>query len=396
MAPIAATDATVGRSRSRASATTSRTITIGSAAPSQVAANRPQPVISPTSHETPKAIGSQPRIARTTRPRVPPKVGSVRARPMSAIARPMSGGGGAAVAGAVGRVGRAAGAAAAGSGAGPVAPAVDSHHELVVWVGRAGPSAAGAGGGLGSTGSSGVALSGVSAVPVVRACVARRARAWYSGPCLRGSAYSLGFSVQYVPLVVPYQLAPRQSGSNGPSTPSYEVEPSVALFRLRSRGPRGGAPGAPSPVPEPVPEPVPPGSVRALPVVPVPRRPDRVEPGRGCGPAFAPAPGAGPAPGADHRPRSHRPRSHSTAPHQAASTRPAPARARVRRTPAAWRRSCPDPHPTVASAPPRDAASRPGPRSRRRAVRRPPGWPGTAGTFFSPAASGWWILASRR
>ena len=44
---------------------------------------------------------------------------------------------------------------------------------------------------------------------------ARRARAWYSGPCLRGSAYSFGLSVQYVPLVVPYQLAPPQSGSNG-------------------------------------------------------------------------------------------------------------------------------------------------------------------------------------
>ena len=66
---------------------------------------------------------------------------------------------------------------------------------------------------------------------------ARLARAWYSGPCLRGSAYSFGLSVQYVPLVVPYQLAPRQSGSNGPSTPSYEVDPSVALFRfvLRDR-----------------------------------------------------------------------------------------------------------------------------------------------------------------
>ena len=37
----------------------------------------------------------------------------------------------------------------------------------------------------------------------------RRARAWYSGPCLRGSAYSLGLVVQYVPLEVPYQLAPK-------------------------------------------------------------------------------------------------------------------------------------------------------------------------------------------
>ena len=61
---------------------------------------------------------------------------------------------------------------------------------------------------------------------------ARRARAWYSGPCLRGSAYSFGLIVQYVPLVVPYQLAPPQSGSNGPaSAPSYDVDPSVALPR---------------------------------------------------------------------------------------------------------------------------------------------------------------------
>ena len=50
---------------------------------------------------------------------------------------------------------------------------------------------------------------------------ARLARAWYSGPCLRGSAYSRGLSVQYVPDDVPYQLAPVQPGSNGsPSTPS--------------------------------------------------------------------------------------------------------------------------------------------------------------------------------
>lgn len=41
----------------------------------------------------------------------------------------------------------------------------------------------------------------------------RRARAWYSGPCFRGSAYSRGFSVQYVPDDGPYQLAPPQSGS---------------------------------------------------------------------------------------------------------------------------------------------------------------------------------------
>jgi hypothetical protein len=52
-------------------------------------------------------------------------------------------------------------------------------------------------------------------------------------------------SVQYVPLVVPYQLAPLQSGSNGPaSASSYEVEPSVALLRRRVPG---GAPFEASP-----------------------------------------------------------------------------------------------------------------------------------------------------
>ena len=45
---------------------------IGSAEPSQVAANRPQPVSSPISQPSPSAIGSQPMSARTTRPRQPP------------------------------------------------------------------------------------------------------------------------------------------------------------------------------------------------------------------------------------------------------------------------------------------------------------------------------------
>ena len=55
------------------------------------------------------------------------------------------------------------------------------------------------------------AVSPASADRPARPAAARRARAWYSGPCLRGSAYSFGLSVQYVPLVVPYQLAPPQS-----------------------------------------------------------------------------------------------------------------------------------------------------------------------------------------
>ena len=67
-----------------------------------------------------------------------------------------------------------------------------------------------------------------------RSCRALRARAWYSGPCLRGSAYSFGLSVQYVPDVVPYHDAPPQSGSNvSGSTSSYDVEPSVAFFGRR-------------------------------------------------------------------------------------------------------------------------------------------------------------------
>ena len=110
-----------------------------------------------------------------------------------------------------------------------------------MWVGPAAGSAIGSrGGSVGRvrvlTGRSGSRRSGaVSAEPGAPADpaatsvaptsgglarTARLARAWYSGPCLRGSAYSFGLSVQYVPLVVPYQLAPRQSGSNGPSAPS--------------------------------------------------------------------------------------------------------------------------------------------------------------------------------
>ena len=41
----------------------------------------------------------------------------------------------------------------------------------------------------------------------------RRARARYSGPCLRGSAYSFGLTVQCVPEVVPYHVPPLHSGS---------------------------------------------------------------------------------------------------------------------------------------------------------------------------------------
>ena len=117
----------------------------------------------------------------------------------------------------------------------------------------------------------------------------RRARAWYSGPCLRGSAYSRGLIVQYVPLDAPYHVAPLQPGSKGSSSaPSYEVEPGVAARagprRLDGRrgrpdgesgsaGPgRAAPPGPPfavpgsvseGPVGRPLPSSVPGGCVRS-------------------------------------------------------------------------------------------------------------------------------------
>lgn len=53
-------------------------------------------------------------------------------------------------------------------------------------------------------------------------------RARYSGPCLRGSAYSRGLTVQYVPESAPTQAAPSQTGSSSVG-PSYVVEPGRAL-----------------------------------------------------------------------------------------------------------------------------------------------------------------------
>ncbi len=46
---------------------------------------------------------------------------------------------------------------------------------------------------------------------------------------------------------MPYQLAPPQSGSNGPSTPSYEVDPRVAFFGGRSARRRDVPPDWPGP-----------------------------------------------------------------------------------------------------------------------------------------------------
>ena len=92
-AAIVAIEATTGTTSSRARTATWRISTNGSADPSQVAANRPQPVSSPTIQPMPKAIGSQPMTARATRPRTPPSRSSVSARMMSSAARPRSGGG---------------------------------------------------------------------------------------------------------------------------------------------------------------------------------------------------------------------------------------------------------------------------------------------------------------
>ena len=181
---------------------------------------------------------------------------------MSARARPTSGGGVAASAAGSGSrrsdrpgpIGRGAPGRASGSSA---RPAVDSHHDVVVWVGPAAAAPIGSPGSPTCGSGAGWAAGSEGAGPrwpgpVGRDRAARRARAWYSGPCLRGSAYSFGLSVQYVPLVVPYQLAPPQSGSNGPSTPSYEVDPSVALL-----GGRSGRRRDPAPLPSWCPSPAP-------------------------------------------------------------------------------------------------------------------------------------------
>ena len=91
------------------------------------------------------------------------------------------------------------------------------------------------------------ATAGSSSVsPCVSVSVAgRRARCWYSGPCLRGSAYSRGLTIQYSPLEGPYHEAPLQVGSLTSRASSYEVEPIVAL-RVARRLP----PAPPEAVPD--------------------------------------------------------------------------------------------------------------------------------------------------
>ena len=88
-----------------------------------------------------------------------------------------------------------------------------------------------------------------------RSWAARRARAWYSGPCLRGSAYSRGLIVQYVPDDGPYHAPPSHSGSSGVSAPRRRSSsPGVALREPRRvwRSLGGASPGPPAPAPSPL------------------------------------------------------------------------------------------------------------------------------------------------
>ena len=75
-----------------------------------------------------------------------------------------------------------------------------------------------------------------------RSAAARRARAWYSGPCLRGSAYSFGLIVQYVPLDVPYQARrsspARTAPRRRPRTRSIRAWPCSGPPPRRPRRPR--------------------------------------------------------------------------------------------------------------------------------------------------------------
>ena len=212
------------RAASRASEL-ERSRTIGATLGSQVAANRAQPVISPASQPIPRAIGAQPMTARPTRRgrsrarRVEPIADRGRRRP------PRSAAAGAARRGrrppAHGarrsrgqRRPRGPGEPAAGAGGAPVpaalptaGPSVSSvvpcHHEVAVWVGGTGRTrrcpAPARPPGSAARRRPGRRRSTVSAAGGASSRIGRRprrARAWYSGPCLRGSAYSLGLSVQ--------------------------------------------------------------------------------------------------------------------------------------------------------------------------------------------------------
>jgi hypothetical protein len=241
------------------------------------AANRLQPLTSPINQASPRPSGGQPSMARASRmppPRgrattgIPGVNGSHRSSAPTGCLSP----------GSLDQSAELPAPAVAEPGSRGISPDDRRGRNAV----RASASASASGGnvqprGLAASGSGGATGSasagGASSWPGFR-----RALAWYSGPCLRGSAYSLGLIVQYVPLVWPYHEAPDHSGSNGSwSTPSYEVDPGVARRLASARrclrspavssaAPAPGAPGAP-PAPAP-------------PRVPVPRFP-RAPAGRG-------------------------------------------------------------------------------------------------------------------
>ncbi len=128
-----------------------------------------------------------------------------------------------------------------------------------------------------------------------------RARARYSGPCLRGSAYSRGLIVQNVPDRWPYQAPPSQAGSNGRLgglVVGRGPGRGLAGSRRRGRSPPGpGVPGRPR------------RPRRAVPVPAVgsrgagPRRPTPAS-SRSAAPATRPAT---PVPATDRPATGHRP-----------------------------------------------------------------------------------------
>ena len=172
--PTADTAARRGRAKSTAMTTIWASHVPNPNVSTQAAANRLQPLASPMSAATAKPSGGQPRSASPIRVVGPPPIGRMADASASGSAARRSDGS------EYGGPSRAA--ASAGAGSGGAAPA---------------PAPAG--------------WDSISGAAPPR----RRALAWYSGPCLRGSAYSFGLIVQYVPLVVPYQEAPDHSGSYG-------------------------------------------------------------------------------------------------------------------------------------------------------------------------------------
>src|SRR5690242_14776760 len=219
----------------------------GATAGWQSAENLPHPLISPANQPMPSAMGAQPMTARPIRAptpgfrsssqwRIPSSTASVEmpssaSGDLAAADGPPPGGGAGgrrpAVDASRGDVPALAGAGPAGC-ASPVGAAPLAHQEVAVWMGPSARDAPGLGlvasGSLGSgpavgaslgasvgSSASAASVSDGAASMVLRRRSARRARAWYSGPCLRGSAYSFGLSVQYVPELVPYHEAPPQS-----------------------------------------------------------------------------------------------------------------------------------------------------------------------------------------